>query len=214
MKSFLFDYTNYGILYVENFPNGSIEKTKWFFTILRACVLDTGVSRLIDSDPLYKVFNNHSIIDNFYVVKLRRGVGIGADNDLNSMFIEKRNRAQLLAPVIAKLVDILCNEVIFAWPNEIGIAVHDTLALEIMNSSPDNDQYSTGILEYAAALNMTPEQAYAEIKLESETFNCYKMRAYTVSKKYQVLIRQIQTKEQATAMINQIEQRLFWDMKI
>lgn len=214
MKSYLYDLTNFGIVYVYEYPTSSIDKTKWFFNILRSCILDTNVSRMLDNNPLYKNFNNQSVINNLFVLNVGKGVRTGMVHEINPIFIEKRNKAQLLAPIIEKLVEVLCNEIIFGWPNEIGIDVHDTLALEIMNSSPADNQYASGILEYAAALKITPEQAYTEIKLESETLNSLKMRAYTVSKKYQGLIRQVTTQEQADTLINEINQKLVLDSQI
>jgi hypothetical protein len=214
MKLYLYDSTNFGILYVYDRPNNSVDKDKWFFNILRSCILDTNFSRMLDRDPLYKNFNNQTVVNNLYVNTLSNNVRIGAEHEANLIFIEKRKRAQLIAPVVEKLVDVLYNQIIFNWANEIGINMQETLALEIMNSSPEDGRYASGILEYATALKITPEQAYTEIKLESETLNSLKMRVYTVSKKYQVLIRQIQTKEQATAMINQINQKLVADTQI
>lgn len=214
MKPYLYDSTNFGILYVYDRPNYSPDKSKWIFNILRSCVLDTNFSRMLDRDPLYKNFNNQTVIDNLYVLNFNTGIRIGTENETNLIFIEKRKRAQLLAPVVEKLVDVLHDQIIFNWPNEIGISVHDTLALEIMNSSPEDGLYTPSVLEYATALKITPKQAYTEIKLESETLNSLKMRAYTVSKKYQVLIRQIETEEQANALINQINQKLILDCQI
>jgi len=214
MKIYLYDWTNFGVLYVYDYPNKSAEKIKWFFNILRSCVLDTGISRIVDTEPLYKIFTNQAIVDNLYVINFSAGTRLGEPSELNTVFINKRNQAQLIAPVVEKLVEALYNRVIFSWPNEIGINIHDTLALEVMNSSPDTGHYTSGILEYAHALNISPEQAYTEIKLESDTLNSLKMRAYAVSKKYQVLIRQVKTQAQADALGNEITQKLVADSRI
>jgi hypothetical protein len=214
MKTYLYDYTNFGALYVHEGSYTSIDKINWVFSILRSCILDTRSDKLHFDDPLYKSFNNQLIISDIYINNLTGGIRLGDPQESNSLFVEKRQRAQLLAPIATKLVNVISNRLLTGRINEIGIAIHDTLALEIINSNPDENKYSPAIIEYASTLGITPSQAYTEIKLESDTFNSLKLRAYAVSKKYQTLIRQVTTQEQADQLMTEINQKLVAETRI
>ena len=138
----------------------------------------------------------------------------GTDENLNEFFIEKRKQAQIIAPLISELVELILGRLFRGWANEIGIEIYDTLAIEILNSNPDTKEYSSGILEYANTLDITSSQAYQEIKLECETYNSIKIRAYAVSKKYQALIRLVKTQEQADQLMAEIRQKLMHETRI
>jgi hypothetical protein len=86
--------------------------------------------------------------------------------------------------------------------------IEDTLAHEVLNSDPITNTFTHGILEYADILGITPEQAYTELKLDYETIHSIKMRAYATIKKYQSLIREVNTQEQADALSAEMEQKL------
>ena len=214
MKTYLYDYTNFGILYVDENSLTPIGKSKWIFGMLRACILDTHISRLPQTDPMYKNFNNQLIINNLYTNNLVGGIILGNPHEINDFFIKKRARAQLLAPLVDKLISVIYGRLLSGWANEIGIEIYDTLAIEIMQSNPELAQYSSGLIEYASTVGIPPDQAYQELKLECETYNSLKLRAYAVSKKYQNLIRQVTTQEQADELMNEITQKLISETRI
>ena len=214
MKTYLYDYTNFGILYVCEDTHMPINKTKWIFSILRSCILDTRSSRIAGNDPLYSKFNNQLITENLYLNNLTGGIQLGQEHETTLLFIEKRNRSQIIVPLIFELVEILYSRLLHGWLNEIGFEIHDTLAIEILNSDPSINYYESGILDYANTLNITPEQAYLEIKLECETYNSIKMRAYAVARKYQNLIRDVKTQEQADELMKEIKQKLIAETQI
>jgi len=214
MKTYLYDYTNFGVLYVHEDPFTPIDKSNWIFNILRSCVFDTRADRLQSSDSLYLNFNNQAIVNNLYINNLTGGVYLGSPQESNPVFVEKRKRAQLIAPIVTRLITVIYSRLLNGRLNEIGIDIYDTLALEIINSNPEENKYSPGILEYAVTLGITSGQAYTEIKLECETFNSIKMRAYAVSKKYQTLIRQVTTQEQADQLMSEINQKLVAETRI
>lgn len=219
MKTYLYDCTNFGVLYIydEPFKSGwvtSVEKSNWILSILRSCILDTRVDRLQIGDPSYDVFTNQTILNNIYITNLSGSVYQGNPQESNEIFVKKRQQAQLIAPIAIYLVNAIYSRLLNGMVNRIGVDIYDTLAIEISNSNPEENQYTPGIIDYANTLGITPSQAYAEIKLECETFNSLKMRAYAVSKKYQVLIRQVTDQKQADSLINEIHQKLIADTRI
>lgn len=214
MKTYLYDYTNFGVLYVTEEPGMPINKSKWIFSMLRSCILDTHIASLGNNSSIYKTFNNELIVNDLYVNNLTGGVQLGGPAELNLTFIEKRKRAQMLAPLIIKLINIIYNRLLVGWLNEIGLEIYDTLAIEILHSNPAIDQYSHGVLTYADTLGITPNQAYNELKLECETYNSIKLRAYAISRKYINLIRQVTTQEQADILMNEITQKLVSETRI
>ena len=214
MKTYLYDYTNFGVLYVSEDTHMPAYKAKWIFSILRSCILDTRASMLSPKHPLYDKFNNHLITKELYLNNLNGGIYPSSDNNINSFFIEKRKQAQIIVPLITELVDLLFSRLIRGWSNEIGIEIYDTLAIEILNSNPDTEEYSSGVIEYATTLDITPGQAYQELKLECETYNSIKIRAYAVARKYQNLIRNVKTQQQANELMLEIRQKLMHETKI
>jgi hypothetical protein len=189
-------------------------KSKWIFSILRSCILDSRAAMLFPNNALYNKFTNQLITQNLYINDLSGNVHQGTDENLNEFFIEKRKQAQIIAPLISELVESILGRLFRGWANEIGIEIYDTLAIEILNSNPDTKEYSSGILEYANTLDITPSQAYQEIKLECDTYNSIKIRAYAVSKKYQALIRLVKTQEQADQLMAEIRQKLMHETRI
>jgi hypothetical protein len=206
----LWDYTNSGIIYVSenNLPSMLHPRNKWIFSILRSCILDTQVSRMPNTDSMYNELNNTSITNSLYMYSAAtNSVRIGNLHESNELFVEKRNKAQLIAPLATSLINMLYSR-LWRTANEIGIEIYDTLETEIIKSDPTQHRYSTGILDYAETLEITPAQAYIEIKLECETYNSIKLRAYAVSKKYQKLIREVSTQSQADELLQEMQQKL------
>ena len=214
MKRYLYDYTNFGVLYVSEDTAMPINKSKWIFTLLRACILDTHISVLGGNDPMYKDFTNQNIISNLYLNTLVGSIRVGDQKEMNSLFVEKRNKAQLIAPLIVETISALYDRLLAQGLKEIGIEIHDTIGIEILNSDPENNYYSPGIIEYAVTLGITPREAYTELKLEYESFNSLKLRAYAVARKYQNLIREVTTQAQADALLIEIRQKLILETRI
>jgi hypothetical protein len=191
-----------------------VNKSKWIFTLFRGCILDTHISVLSGNDPAYKNFTNQSITNNLYLNTLVGSVRVGDEKEINPIFIEKRNKAQLIAPLIIETISALYDRLLTQGLKEVGVEIHDTIAIEILNSDPENNQYSPGILEYATTLGMSPKEAYLELKLEYESFNSLKMRAYAVARKYQTIIREVTTQAEADALLIEIRQKLILETRI
>jgi hypothetical protein len=191
-----------------------VNKSKWIFTVLRSCILDTHISVLGGGDPLYNNFTNQNITNNLYVNTLVGGIRIGNREEMNLLFIEKRKKAQLIAPLVIETISALYDRSLAQGLKEIGVEIHDTIGIEILNSDPENNYYSPGVAEYAAILGITISEAYQELKLEYETFNSIKLRAYAVARKYQALIRKVDTRDQADILLAEIRQKLIAETKI
>jgi len=210
MKTFLFDFTNFGIVYVNENTNNPM---RWQLSILRSCLLDTGIARVFSFNPFYKELTNVALGDKFYFLDRPRGVAIGNQHEVNEYFLEKQRRAKLMMPLIDLLVNAVSSRS-FSELNDFGIPMDDTIAIELMNSNPNTNEYSPGVIEYATMLSITPAQAYQELQLDYKTHHAVKMKTYATTKKYINLIRAVRTTEQANALLENINQKLFKDTYI
>ena len=205
MKTFLFDYTNFGVLCATV---GQDPKIRWDFNILRSCILDTNIGRVFPNSPLYSEFSNQICQQKFYVVdRGDNGVALGNPNEINEYFQHKQHKAQLILPLIQSLTSALYKRS-FNTMNEFGLPMDDTLAWEIHKSLPDQDYYSPGVVEYANTLGIAPAEAYKELELEYQTIHGIKMRTYAVAKKYQALIREVNSVDDANTLAAEINQKL------
>lgn len=205
MKTFLFDYTNFGVLCAVT---GQDLKTRWDFSMLRSCILDTNISRVFPNSPLYQDFDNQSCQQKFYVVdRGLNGIALGDVNEMNSYFSAKQQKAQWILPLVRSLTDALYKRS-FNSINEFGLPLDDTLAWEVSRSQPDINYYTPGIVEYANTLGITANEAYKELELEYQTIHGIKMRTYAVAKKYQNLIREVSSRDQAQELAKEINQKL------
>ena len=206
MKTFLFDFTNFGIVYVNSGP----VQNRWQLSLLRSCLLDTNIGRVSPASPFYEEFNNKTITEKFFHLDRVGGVAVGEVHEFNEYHLEKQRRARLMMPLINKLVEAISKRS-FNSLNEYGIPMDDTIAFEVTQSNPELEQFSSGIIEYATALEITPAQAYQELQLDYKTHHAIKMRTYAVTKKYISMIRDVRTQEQANDVLNSIQQKLIND---
>lgn len=206
MKTFVYDFNNLGIIYVSTVQYPLLN---WELHILKSCILDISIGRIHDNAPLYKELNNDTITKNFYAVGTG-GVVIGDMNEVNSLYLSKQAKIKLIMP----LIKLLASRIYTRSINQIypfAVPIDDTICFEVLNSDPTTNYYSPGIIEYASCLDITPRQAYQELKLEYETIHSIKMRSFAMTKKYQALIREVSTEEQAAQLHAEIEQKLFKD---
>lgn len=204
MKTCLVDYTNKGVIYVFEHPN------KWQATLLRSCIVDTGIHKIFPQHQLYKEINNNSIREKFYQGSKKEIIGVGNPHEINDYFLEKQRLALLMMPPIRMLTDAFYKRS-FDIINEHGLPMDDTIAFEILNSNPNTKTFSSGVIEYANTLDITPLEAYQELKIEYESVHSIKIKTYAVSKKYQRLIRAIKTEEDSVNLVNDITAKLITD---
>jgi hypothetical protein len=180
-------------------------------TMMRACILDTNIVKVLPKNPVYNDLNNRSVAEKFYYLDRAQGITEGnAASEVNDIFLEKQRLARLMAPLIFTLIEAINTRSLNAL-NEWGMPMDDTLAHAVLQSVPEHDSYSPGVHEYATTLGITPEQAYAELQLEYKTYHAVKMKTYATARKYQSLIRQVRTKGQADALHAEITQKLIND---
>lgn len=212
MKQFLFDHTNWGIICVFN----QHSRARWEASIMRFCILDTNFGMALPINPEYNALNNSYIKEKFFQRTLQAGKGgfmPGVENELNDLYIQKRELASLMYPPIARLVELLFNRSLVNL-NDYGIPMEDVLAHEVQMSNVEANQFSPGILEYAKTLGITNQQAYTELKIEYETSCAFKMRSFATMKMFQSKIRQIKTKADADAVLDEINSKLFIETMI
>lgn len=210
MKTFLYDMTNFGIIYVNDLET---QRTPWEVTMFKSCILDIGGSRINGTSPHYANLSNAALDSTFYVINqsptadLNERVDLGDNQQRNPIFEEKRKRARLIGPLIRTLSMALTKKSLSKL-NTVVVPMDDTIAHELSKSNPATGTYSVGVVEYAKMLDITPSQAYTELELEYQTAHSIKMRAYAASKKYVTLIREVDTQEKATALLAEMEQKL------
>lgn len=204
MKTFLFDFTNFGIVYVSDTGR------RWQLSLLRSCLLDTNIGQVFPGNKLYENFNNQTITEQFYYLDRNNGISIGEQHEFNDYQFEKQQRARLMMPLIDKLTAAVSKRS-FNSLNDHGIPMDDTIAFEVTQSDPVTGNFSSGVIEYATALEITPMQAYQELQLDYKTHHAVKMRTYATTKKYISLIRNVRTQEQADEVQASIQQKLIND---
>jgi hypothetical protein len=205
MKTTLYDLTTRGIIFVVD---GNLTAAKWEMSLMRSCILDTSLSKLIPSLPLYNEITNTTVQEQFYVTGRGLNIAIGDENLKTYYFTQKQQTAFLIYPLIKALTTHLQSRSL-TFIEDHALPMDDTIALAVLESDPNTETYSTGVLEYAATLDITPLQAYNELKLDYETVHSIKMRVYAITKKYVSLIRAVTTKEQADLLLAEINQKLY-----
>ena len=211
MKTFLYDLTNFGLIHVMDARDKI--KTNWEVSIFKSCILDIGSSMISPKSPVYEELTSKALETNFfmlnrdYMSSVHDKVFKGNGNETNEIFEHKKAKAKLIAPLITLLTDALTKRSLNKLVHS-GFPMDDTLAFEIYNSNPDMNQYSPGIVEFAKTLEITPAQAYTEIQLEFQSAHSIKMRAYALTKKYQQLIRDVATADDANMLLEDMKQKL------
>lgn len=205
MKTTLYDLTTRGIIFVAE---GNVQKVRWEMSIMRSCILDTNIFRIGPGVPLYNTITNASVQEQFFVTGRGPIPTLGDINLKNHYFIEKQRISKLIHPLIKALTNNLYSRSIM-YIEDNALPMDDTVAIAIMNSNPNTSVYSSGVLEYASTLGITPIQAYQELKIDYETVHSIKMRVFALSKKYTSLIRAVTTQEQADLLLDEINQKLY-----
>lgn len=206
MKYILVDYTNSGVVFLSDSNN--VNKLKWDFSILQSCILDTFCHGVSETPVLTK----ENIKRNF-VFGSHGNYTVGKPHEINETFSFKQHKADLIYPIIFKLTEGLMR---YSGKhiNQFYLPIDDTLAYQLSKCQPNNNIYSVDIIRYAQVVGMSPEEAYKEINLEVETQHSIKMRIYATAKKYENLIREVSTKEQANLLIEELEQKLIRESQI
>lgn len=202
MKYCLIDYTNHGIIFVHDSFNSN--KLRWDFTILKSCILDTLISSVSKDYP----YLNQNFIKQKLVYQNKGSYLIGNDGEMNETFFKKIEKAELIFPLITNMTQGLIDNSIKYIP-EFYIPIDDTIAYNLSQCKPEQNFYSVGVIRYGQMVGMSPEEAYRELALEVESTHALKMRVYSVAKKYENLIREVTTKEQADILAEEIQQKLF-----
>jgi hypothetical protein len=205
MKTTLYDLTTRGIIFVVD---GNLSAVKWEMSLMRSCILDTNLSKILPSSPLYNEITKVTVQDHFYIEGRSLNISIDDVNLKNYYFTQKQQTAFLIYPLIKALTSHLQSRSL-SFIEDHALPMDDTIALAVLESDPTTETYSAGVLEYAATLDITPLQAYNELKLDYETVHSIKMRAYAVTKKYVSRIRAVTTKEQADLLLAEINQKLY-----
>ena len=199
------DYTNYGAVFVAQSSNSN--KLTWDFNILKSCILDTFIVPCTNMS-----ITLNSIQDNFVFQKNANFISGNIEN-INPTFLLKQKKAELIYPIISKLTTAIIAESFKHLP-QFYFPIDDTLAYQLANCNPEKNEYSVGVVRYAQTVGMSNEEAYTELTLEVDTIHSIKFRAYATAKKYENLIREVSTKKQADALLEEIEQKLIRECQI
>ena len=206
MKTYLFDYSTHGLLYISE---TSPTKKSWEFHLLKSCLVDTLYGVIYPKNPLYQTLTNKEINEKFYIAS-PTGIVLSPESGKAEVFLEKQRRLKLMLPLVHLLMYAVNLKSINLMAS-FAIPIEDTLAFEISNCNPETNFYTISIREYADMVGITPAQAYREIKLEYETMHYIKMRGYAIVKKYIPLIREVTTEERAEELQHEMEHKLIKD---
>lgn len=205
MKYVLIDLTHTGAVFVAESMDSN--KLKWDFNILKSCILDTYVA------PSTNRLLTLNYIQEYFVLERDGNFIAGSREQINEIFLLKQKKAELIYPLISKLTSALITQSFKHLP-QFYFAIDDTLAYQLVNCDPEKNQYSVGVVRYAQTVGMSNEEAYTELSLEVDTIHSIKFRAYAIVKKYENLIREVSTKEQADVLLEEIEQKLIRECQI
>jgi hypothetical protein len=207
MKTYLFDFTNYGIVYVND---DTKQPKRWTLTLLRSCILDTNLGKVSPLNPCYQQLNNNSIQNEFFYMDRGISLNKGEMHEFNHIYREKQRRAGLMMPVLDLLVNCIQRRS-FNMLDDFGLPIDDTIALEISQCNPDNDSYSQGVISYAQILGITNYQAYQELSIDYKTHHAVKMRSYAQVNKYLPQVRSIRSQADADLLVREITNTLLND---
>jgi hypothetical protein len=207
MKFVLIDLTNNGVIFVAE--SHSVNKLKWEFNILKSCILDTHIIPIPNPSTLL----NQDRVTTQFIYTHNGEFSVGSKEELNQTFLTKQNKANLIYPLISRLTQGLIVDSVRHMP-EFYFPMEDTLMHEVRNSDSSSNSYSSGIIKYAQTVGMSNEEALKELSIEAETIHSLKMRTYSMAKKYENLIREVNTKEQAADLLENIEQKIFRESRI
>lgn len=213
MKLILYDFTNYGLVHIDE--TGT---QVWEMDLLRNCILDTNVATVRKQSPVYDEINNNSIrvsrqnkkLYFFFQNKTDQGVFLGSYESDNDYYWKKQELAAIRYPIIQRVCSALRQRTLVNI-NHFGEPIESTLYSILEQSNEASEEWSSGIIEYAKILNITPRQAFNEIMIDYKTQRDYRFRAYATAKKYEKEIRQVYTKEDANNLLDEINQKLFRD---
>jgi hypothetical protein len=207
MKYILVDLTNNGVIF-SSAESVKISKLKWDFNILKSCILDTNIFPVTNPNALLNRISNE------FIYHQSGEFFIGDSQEKNQIFLTKQNKVKLIYPLIDRLTVGLFLNSINNHMTEFCFPMEDTLMHEIRNSNPNNDTYSSGIINYAQTVGMTNEEAFRELSVEADSIHSLKMRIYSVAKHYENVIREVNTKEEADGVMEIIEQKIFRESRI
>lgn len=205
MKYVLIDCTMSGAVFVAESINS--QKLKWDFNILKSCILDTYILPSTNNSLTLKYIQDNFIFDK------NGNLTAGTVRELNPTFKFKQKKAELIYPIIGKLTTAIITQSFKHLP-EFYFPIDDTLAYQLAKCNPQNNEYSVGVVRYAQTVGISNQEAYTELSLEVDTIHAIKLRAYANVKKYENLIREVSTKEQADMLLEQIEQKLIRECQI
>lgn len=207
MKTYLFDFTNYGIVYVND---DTKQLKRWTLTLLRSCILDTNIGKVSPINSFYHQLDNDSIQKQFFYMDRGISLNKGEMHEFNDIYREKQRLAGLMMPVLDMLVNCIQRRSLNML-DDFGLPIDDTIAFEISQCDPSNELYSQGVTSYAQILGITNYQAYQELSIDYKTHHAVKMRSYAQVKKYLPLVRNIRTQTEADSLVKEITNTLLND---
>lgn len=100
------------------------------------------------------------------------------EQNVNSIFSERKALALLRAPAIYKLLGISLHA-IASTNNFLSGNIDADFSYAISKSVPEQEQFHYSIIEYAQINGMTPNEAYKQLSLRIENFQNIRCRIYS-----------------------------------
>lgn len=206
MICFIYDYTNDGIIWTG--------RKIAVANKIKEGLLDTEMSFLNEGHPAHDALASLDVQQGHFTWHSKStSVSIMPNSVVNPVYLEKKRLAQLRSRIFPALYNIS------HWAARRTIVspvagIEADLKVCIDNSNPDTDQYDFNIVEYALTNNITPAEAYKELKLRIDNFATQRIRVYSQFEYFSKKINQTTTGPEMKVLYEEIVKKFIKDMFI
>jgi hypothetical protein len=189
MKYAVYDYSNRGLL--------AVSTDTMIVRLLKNSLFDTDIRCIT---PKYSYYNG---LTNDLLMKEDKHLYIDTTANMsellpiawNEPYLERRELAKLRYQCCLSMragIDIATSTT-YATSRWAGIDAHLMFAID--RSNPELGNYSPGVKEYAAVLDLAPCDAYQELKLHADSLHSLAMRVYSLVTYFEQKLRNVVDKE-------------------
>lgn len=202
---YITDYSNEGILYIHS--------NVVVCNYLKRGLLDCEVRRCgRNSNGYQELFSLYKMKGNFdkYLSRTTGHIENLSSISINPTYLERKRLISIRKHLVIHL--LMMTEVATKSTQICPFgSIESTLEFAIRDSDPENGVWSDGIQEYAQIVNVGPEVAYREVKLQLDNIQCVKMRTYAFMKMFADEINKITTNKEAEKMKTTIADKFLRD---
>lgn len=207
MKCFVYDLSNDGIVWAGS----SLPIANKLRQGLLDC--DLGVVYPIQKEMYSKLEDPELLKKELMWSHKSKSIDELPTNALNPLYSEKRRLAALRAPAFVKLI-LLANVVLKKIHDSPVPTVENDLAFALANCKPDRNEYDYSIIEHGLICNMSPAEAYKEIKLYVENMQTQKIRVHSYIEYFSKKVNSATTAEDLAVVVDEMNKKFIKDSYI